>query len=191
MNPTVCVATTMESQPIEITQLFFSQALSPWVASKDPYFFPYHNTIVNAALSLWDLGIRERFEIIFDENLIFGPRAKMWYPAILELTRIREPDAAAIMPIDPLFRSDDDFLPIQAADLFAWLLRHGFDNPADRPFPWVLDELTNITETEYSQIYDKERMESVIAESIRQFNNQTEDMKRLVPLFRKIRDGKR
>jgi hypothetical protein len=28
VNPTVCVATTMESQPIEITQLFFSQALS-------------------------------------------------------------------------------------------------------------------------------------------------------------------
>ena len=27
MNPTVCVATTMESQPVEITQLFFSQAL--------------------------------------------------------------------------------------------------------------------------------------------------------------------
>jgi len=28
VNPTVCVATTMESQPVEITQLFFSQALS-------------------------------------------------------------------------------------------------------------------------------------------------------------------
>jgi hypothetical protein len=88
--------------------------------SRDPYFWAFQNTITNAALTLWDLGIRLRFEIIFDENLIFGPRAKMWYPAILAVARIREPEAATIMPIDPIFRSDDEFLPLQAADLFEW-----------------------------------------------------------------------
>lgn len=142
-----------------------------WAASRDPYFWAYHNTILNAALSLWDFGWRERFEIIFDENLIFGTRAKRWYPAVLEIDRALEPDAASLMPIEPLFRSDDEFLPIQAADLFAWLLRHGFDKPDERPMPWLLDELTNITETEYSQVYDKERMESVMAESARLFSH--------------------
>src|SRR4051812_36909596 len=45
---------------------------SRFLASRDPYFHPFHNTIMNAALSLWDYGVRERFEIIFDEQLIFG-----------------------------------------------------------------------------------------------------------------------
>src|SRR5207248_10717159 len=137
-----------------------------WTPSRDPYFWPFQNTIMNAALSLWDLGLRERFEIFFDEQLIFGPRAKVWYPAIMEIMRIREPDAATIMPVDPLFRSDDEFLPLQAADMFAWLLRYGFDNE-DRPFAWLLDELPDIEETDYSQVYDRERMEAVLADSER------------------------
>jgi hypothetical protein len=139
-----------------------------WTPSSSPYFWPFQNTIMNAAISLWELGLRERFEIIFDESVIFGPRAKAWYPLIREVMHLREPEASAILPIDPMFRSDDEFLPIQAADLFAWLLRHGFDHPQDRPFPWLLEELTNISETEHSQFYDRERMEAVMTESTRQ-----------------------
>jgi hypothetical protein len=141
-------------------------AKSQFVESRDPYFWPFQATIMNASFSLWDLGPRERFEIIFDEQLIFGPRAKMWYPGLLAAGRFREPAATSIMPVDPIFRSDDEFLPLQAADLFAWTLRNGFDNPDNRPFPWMVEELSNITETEYSQIFDKERMESVMNNSL-------------------------
>jgi hypothetical protein len=159
--------------------------------SKDPYFWPFQNTIMNAALSLWDYGLRERFEIIFDEQLIFGLRAKMWYPGILEIMRIREPDAATIMPIDPLFRTDDEFLPLQAADLFAWLLRNGFDNPENRPFPWMVKELSNVVETEYSQIYDKERMEAVMNESLRIQGDGPEKYAELISTFKRIRQENR
>lgn len=162
-----------------------------FVAARDPYFWPFHNTIMNAALSLWDYGLRERFEIIFDEQLIFGPRAKVWYPGALAIARAREPDAASIMPIDPLFRTDDEFLPLQAADLFAWTLRNGFDNPDNRPFPWIVEELSNIVETEYSQIYDKERMESVMVQSSKFQEEGPDKYQDLISVFRRIRQENR
>jgi hypothetical protein len=43
----------------------------------EPYFWPFQNTILAACFALWDAGWRERFEVIFDEQVIFGPRAKL------------------------------------------------------------------------------------------------------------------
>ena len=43
---------------------------------RDPYFWPFHTLITGICFDLWDLGIRDRFEIVFDEQLIFGPRAR-------------------------------------------------------------------------------------------------------------------
>jgi hypothetical protein len=139
-----------------------------WSPQNDVYFWPFHNTIMAACFALWDRGIREKFEIIFDENVIFGPRARVWYPVIREGMRIREPEAFTIMPVDPLFRSDDEFLPIQAADLFAWCIRRATDQGGDAGFEWLLDEMKDVQVTEYSQYYDRERMEAVSADALRQ-----------------------
>jgi len=133
----------------------------------DPYFWPFHNTIMAMCFQLWDLGWRERFEIIFDEQVIFGPRAKFWYPLVREVVRHREPDAFSILPVDPIFRSDDDFLPLQAADLFAWCHRKATDDPAFTGFEWLLKEMPNVASSEYSQYYDLKRMQDVTAEARR------------------------
>jgi hypothetical protein len=110
----------------------------------EPYFWPFQNTILATCFSLWDAGVRDRFEAIFDEQLIFGPRARKYYPAVLAMTRLREPEAANIMPIDPIFRSDDEFLPIQAADMFAWVIRKASDDPTYREFEWLLDHMKSV-----------------------------------------------
>jgi hypothetical protein len=130
----------------------------------EPYFWPFHNTITAACFELWDKGWREKFEIIFDEHVIFGPRAKLWYPVIREVVKLREPEESSIMPVDPMFRTDDEFLPLQACDLFAWCLRRGSDiGPnAERPFEWLLPELNRVFLSDYSQYYDRERLESVL-----------------------------
>jgi hypothetical protein len=86
----------------------------------EPFFWTFHNTIHAAMFELWDIGWREPFEIIFDENVIFGPRAKAYYPAIRAGMRVREPEASTLLPADPMFRSDLSFLPIQACDFIAW-----------------------------------------------------------------------
>ena len=135
---------------------------------RDPYFYPFHNSIAAICFSLWDKGWRERFEIVFDEDVIFGPRAKLWYPVIKAILKHREPEAATILPIDPLFRSDDEFLPIQAADLFAWVIRKKHDDPAFDAFDWLFnEELMAVEMSEYVQYYDKERMSDVMADSQR------------------------
>jgi len=130
----------------------------------ETYFWPYHCTIMAVCFALWDAGWRERFEIIFDDQVVFGPRARSWYPIVEQVIVLQEPEAASILPIDPIFRSDTDFLPIQAADLFAWCLRKSTDDPSFNKFAWLLEEMRSVSQTDYSQYYDKERLEDVLAQ---------------------------
>jgi len=132
----------------------------------EAYFWPFQNTILASCFALWDAGWRERFEIIFDRQAIFGPRARMWYPAIKQLMKEREPDAYSIMPDNPMFSTDQDFMALQAADLYAWCFRRGVMGQSEE-FEWLLGELTNVTATDYSQVYDLERMQAVLADTNR------------------------
>ncbi len=133
----------------------------------DPYFWTFQCTILAACFALWDAGLRERFEIVFDEQVICGPRAKLWYPVIKSIMEHREPEAASILPEAPRFQTDDDALPIQAADLFAWCMRKATDDKSFTTFEWLLEELSSVKQTDYSQYYDLERMSAVQTESIR------------------------
>jgi hypothetical protein len=116
---------------------------------------------------LWDSGSRERFEIIYDEDVIFGPRARLWYPAIKRLMEIQFPEQAKILPVDRMFKSDDDFLPLQAADMFAWCLRNSADKQEPDSFAWLRQEMPRVRGTDYSQYYDEERLRAVMAETQR------------------------
>jgi hypothetical protein len=127
----------------------------------DPYFFPFHTAIAATCLDLWDHGWREAFEIIFDEQRIQGPRANNWYEVGRAITKIREPDAASILPSRPVFASDDVRLPLQAADLFAWCFRNATTEGGATPFEWVLEELRNVKLNQYSAFYDLNRMQSI------------------------------
>lgn len=134
----------------------------------DVYFWPFHTLILGTCFELWEeCHWRERFEIIFDEQLIFGERARRWYPMMLQIMRLKHPDEASIMPIDPMFRKDDEFLPLQAADLFAWCFRKNSDEPDSKAFEWLLAEMPNVSEATYSNYYDLERMKSGLDEAIR------------------------
>jgi hypothetical protein len=130
--------------------------------NSEPYFWPFQNTMTAACLELWDLGWRERFEMIFDENVIFGPRAKSLYPLMKACGGLLEPQAVELLPIDPLFRNDRDFLPLQAADLFAWWCRKKHTDVAFTTFDWVAELMSSIRISDYSQYYNRERMTSVL-----------------------------
>jgi hypothetical protein len=130
--------------------------------NSEPYFWPFQNTMTAACLELWDLGWRERFEMIFDENVIFGPRAKSLYPLMKACGGLLEPQAVELLPIDPLFRNDRDFLPLQAADLFAWWCRKKHTDVAFTSFDWVAELMSSVRISDYSQYYNRERMTSVL-----------------------------
>jgi hypothetical protein len=144
-----------------------------------------------ACFTLWDQGWRERFEIIFDENVIFGPRAKLWYPAIRDVVRMREPEAHSIMPVEPMFKVDEEFLPLQASDLFAWCIRAGTNigTSGERPFEWLLPELNRVYQSEYSQYYDEERLTALMQDVEQQANEIRTDLNPAsIELYEKYRD---
>jgi hypothetical protein len=134
---------------------------------KEPYFWPYQNTIMAVCFTLWELGWRDRFEIIYDHEVIFGPRARLWYPFIKRMMEIQYPEEATILPIDPMFQSDADFLPLQASDLFAWCTRDATNDAEKHEFNWLFEAMPNVKGTVYSQYYDFDRMKAVSDEAHR------------------------
>lgn len=142
-----------------------------WASMPKPhsevYFWPFQNIIQATCHTLWDAGWREPFEVIYDEQVIFGPRALHWYPVVKRLFELQFPEQSALLPASPEFKKDDDALPIQAADMFAWCHRKATDEQGAIEFEWLLREMPNVKETDYSQYYDFERMQAVKKESER------------------------
>lgn len=104
----------------------FSEMSKSVLAGTDlaqPYCYAFQLMIAAVASELLEQGQTERFEILFDEQLMFGPNAKKWYPLIRELCVTAE--VRSILPIEPIFRKDDDTCGLQAADLYAGLVRSG------------------------------------------------------------------
>lgn len=135
--------TAMEKSGKEVV----AYRVKPW---NEPYFYVYHAVISLIARLLVDFGVRERFEIIFDEQVIFGQRTKEWYAATCEVTKLLYPQAHAILPVEPIFRSDEEWLPLQAADLFAWRARHAAEHPND-PMPFQWTDTPNLILSNYSE----------------------------------------
>jgi len=109
-----------------------------------PYFWSCHNLILSVATDLYRwAGQRERFEIVFDEQVIFAPRVKLYYPFTQIMAAMHRPEIAPILPNEPLFRDDKQFMPLQAADLFAGLTR-AFMSDKATPLGWVRESLPNI-----------------------------------------------
>jgi len=163
----------------------FSSSIEPLGKPfSDPYFWPFHITIMAVCLDLVERGVREPFEIVFDEHSIFGPRAKPWYPLVRALMMKTDPEDAAIMPSEPLYRSDSDCLPIQASDMLAWLLRRSFvkdwgtieqweddgsvqhssaPHEGSDDFAWVVDEELRFVEmSSHSQLLTRRRLAGIV-----------------------------
>jgi Protein of unknown function (DUF3800) len=117
----------------------------------EPYFFPFQAMNMGVAYQVGAMGVREPYEIFFDEQVIFGPRAKAWYP-ILRAFQVEA--VRALMPVEPFFRSDHDVLPLQAADLTAWIERQKRSGGL-REFEWLDSELGGLLHSELSRLIDE------------------------------------
>ncbi|HKW27003.1 MAG TPA: DUF3800 domain-containing protein [Terriglobales bacterium] len=65
-------------------------------------------------------GINIPTDYVFDEQNEVGKIALFWYDIIKAMAK---PPVAALMGSTPVFRNDEDILPLQAADLVAWHMR--------------------------------------------------------------------
>lgn len=123
---------------------------------RDPYFWPFYLMVMGVCAELMYSGQKNRCEVIFDEHKIFAPRVKLWYPIVRALVT-ETPQSALIaaervLPIEPVFRTDADEMPLQAADMLAWFFRRkapGSD-PADNQFDWLLPRLFTMPVSDFS-----------------------------------------
>lgn len=128
----------------------------------DPYFWTFQFTIIGVASHLYRSGLRDQFEIIFDEHDRFSPMMKAWYPLIRDL--LDRFEFHVILPTDILFRDDKKILPLQASDLFAWCLRRGNSGKSDHPFAWLLSEIQHVSESPHSKFYNRARVAKILTE---------------------------
>jgi hypothetical protein len=119
-----------------------------------PYHVIFHTVIGAITHELISRGHRERCEIIFDDQGAIGKRARDWYPLLCEC--LDSPEERAVLPVEPLFRSDDEFLPLQAADMLAWLARRS--SMGESPLPWLDQILLRVPRSEFSGGYDRRTM---------------------------------
>lgn len=106
--------------------------------ANNPYFFGFHRMISMVASHLVSKGQTEEFEIFFDVNETFGHKAKRFYP-LIKILKKGSPEEK-ILPIEPIFRDDKKTLPLQFADMLAWLMREAGEEKRH----WLFDYLGTI-----------------------------------------------
>lgn len=106
----------------------------------EPYFIPFQFMNLTIGFELARTGETQPAEVFFDEHVIFGPKAKVWYPIVRETA---PPEIRPLMPVEPFFRSDKDVLPLQAADLTAWIRRIK-NSEGLQDFEWLESELNQV-----------------------------------------------
>lgn len=144
----------------------------------DPHFLSFYGMIAAVCNEAMDCSPDERLDIIFDNHAILGPRIALWYPVVKEMYETLSPagltpkgltDISSVMPVSPMFRDDREFLPLQAADILAWLLRctfrdrvPGLESEWRRSitgFEWLAEEiLPHIPPSDYSTVWGHERI---------------------------------
>ncbi len=130
---------------------------------RDPYFLAFFGILSAVCYEVNDTGAPEEVEVIFDEHSIFRPRIDVWYPWVRDnIGILHDPALSRVLPLNPLFRSDKVFVPLQPADMLAWLFRNAYSGNRNE-FEWIAVELmkAEIPMSIYATMYDAERMRHV------------------------------
>lgn len=124
----------------------------------NPYFYTFQMFIGAACREMIDRKETERCEIFFDEHLTLGEKSKRWYPF---LRTIMSDDERAVAPIEPTFKNDVDFLPLQAADMIAWIQRRG-NSGESLPHQWLDSHFTNLGVSRHSMFFDDAKFSAML-----------------------------
>ncbi len=94
-------------------------------AIRHPFFPCFVGIILQIAQWLAKESIALPVDFIFDEQGLIGAEAVMWYDYIKSQ---QPPEVRALMGSTPIFQSDKEVVPLQAADVLAWHLRRATES---------------------------------------------------------------
>ncbi|TNJ32655.1 DUF3800 domain-containing protein [Arenimonas terrae] len=117
------------------------------------YLPPFYDTMTGAAIYAARNGETSPFEAIFDRQDVYAQHAIFAYPTYLKTVEREFPALYPLLPALPAFSTDDDFMPLQAADMYAWCIRNKIQN-RDNTFDWILEELKPTTSSEFFSVWD-------------------------------------
>ena len=105
--------------PMEPFRRIFKNGVLPKRA-ESPYYHAFSLIISGLARQQGIQGMPEKVDFVFDERVIEKGRLLEIWDMLAENA---PPDVKPKLGATPIFRSDKDILPLQAADLEAWWLR--------------------------------------------------------------------
>jgi len=130
---------------------------------KNPYLYASRQIIENLAMTQEKMGLHEPIDFIFDDE---AEKARLvpnwdWFRESLR------PEVRRLVCNCPIFRNDEDFMPLQAADLWAWWVRKWFmdgneNGVANINLPWGAQrDIKRLHST-----YDEAFLRSMLQESM-------------------------
>lgn len=84
---------------------------------RHPYFACFHALVIQSAKLVEHFGLEGPLDFVFDVQGNVGPDAAIWYEVIKQL---QGPSVRKILGGPPIFRNDEEVLPLQAADMLVW-----------------------------------------------------------------------
>ena len=95
-----------------------------------PHLALFQNVFVSSVAEAVDMGHDKPMEVVFDNNDIYKEDIRRMYPLIRSIYS-EEPRHLAVLPVDPSFGDDKDFVILQAADFLAGQMRRCAEHPDD------------------------------------------------------------
>jgi hypothetical protein len=100
----------------------FVSGILPGRTFSDPYFMCFYHMILSIAANAASIPWNKDCDFIFDDQGSLGKNAVERWDWVKE--NVEAPvNAKDLLGSPPIFRDDVKFLPLQAADMFAWLFR--------------------------------------------------------------------
>lgn len=101
----------------------FKDVQAQYAYPQEPYDALFQTIMALAVKGAMRLPMPDKVEFIFDEQGDAGKRARETFEMAKEFL---PPELLEYVPYEPLHRSDREFIPLQAADMYAWQSRRFF-----------------------------------------------------------------
>jgi hypothetical protein len=134
-------------------------------ALRNPYLYASRQIIENLALGQEKMGLHEPIDFIFDDE---GEKARLaphwdWFRDSLK------PEARRLVRNKPIYRNDEEFMPLQAADLWAWWVRKwhvngNADGVANIDFPWSVRRIIPRLHSVYDESFLRRMLQEAMQE---------------------------